>query len=306
MIAESPNGGEQFRCGYVAVIGEPNVGKSTLVNAIVGQKVTIVADKPQTTRHKILAILNSANLQAVFLDTPGILHAKYRLHSAMMDSAQAAIADADLCLLLVDAADPSTADGVQGNLAFEALRQTGKPVFLVINKIDIVKRDSLLPVIGRSSEQFPFKEIFPISALKGTGLDELVKAIAAELPFHPPYYPADIISEHPERFFVGELIREKIFLMFREEIPYSTTVDIIEFSEREGQKDLIRAEVYVERESQRRIIIGKKGEAMKEIGIAARRDIEEFLQRPVFLEIHVKVREKWREDEAWLRRLGYR
>ncbi len=297
---------ENFRSGYVAVIGKPNVGKSTLINTLVGQKVTIVTDKPQTTRHKILAILTRDDAQIIFLDTPGILQARYRLHSAMMDAAHAAITDADCILLMIDATDPASVTGVDGNLAFETLKNSGKPVMLVINKIDLVRKDTILPVIGRSAEQFGFREIFPLSALRGTGTDDLMKAVVAVLPVHPPFYPPDIISEQPERFFVAELIREQIFRKFSEEIPYSTSVDIIDYAEREGEKDLVRAEVYVERESQRRILIGRKGEAIKQIGILARSEIEAFLQRPVFLEIHVKVRERWREDEAWIRRLGYR
>ena len=295
-----------FKAGYVAIVGDTNVGKSTLMNGLVGQKISIVTNKPQTTRHKVLGILSREDHQIIFLDTPGLLQPKYLLHEAMMRFAQSAIEDADVVLFMIDVTDPKMGEEVEYNAAFRRLKDLKKPVFLVINKIDLVTKEEVLLVIAFYSNKYPFKEIFPISALNLFGTTELVNFLVKELPEHPPYYPPDVVSEQPERFFVGEIIREKIFEKFKEEIPYSTTVDIIEFKEQAGKKDVIHAEIYVERESQKGILIGKKGLALKEVGTSARKDIEAFLGRPVFLELHVKVREKWREKEEWLRRLGYR
>lgn len=296
---------QTFRSGFVAIIGDPNVGKSTLMNALIGQKISIVTPKPQTTRHKILGILSKENYQIVFLDTPGLLKPKYLLHEAMMKFAQSAIEDADLVLFMIDATDPKVGPEIEHDEAFKVLKSLKKTTYLVINKIDLVKKEDILPIIAFYSDKFSFKEIFPISALNLTGTEELVNAIVNELPDHEPYYPTDIVSEHSERFFVAEIIREKIFEKFREEVPYSTTVDIVEFREEEGKKDFVSADIYVERDSQKGILIGKGGQALKEIGTAARKDIEEFLGRKVYLELHVKVREKWREKKQWLERLGY-
>ena len=297
---------ETFRAGYVAIIGDPNVGKSTLLNALIGQKISIVTDKPQTTRHKVLGILSRGAYQIIFLDTPGLLKPKYLLQEMTMRFAESAIRDADVVLFMIDAADPHTGGEIEHQIAFGALQKLDKPVYLVINKVDLLRKQDVLPIIAFYSERYPFKEIFPISALNAFGTGELLDTVVRGLPEHPPYYPLDIVSEQTERFFVGEIIREKIFEKFREEIPYSTTVDIIDFKEDEGRKDVISAEIYVERESQKGILIGKRGSALKEVGERARRDIEEFLGRPVFLQLFVKVREKWREKEAWLKRLGYK
>jgi len=294
-----------FRSGYVAIIGDPNVGKSTLLNAVIGQKISIVTNKPQTTRHRILGILSRESYQIIFLDTPGLLQPKYLLQEVMMRSAHSAIKDADVILLMIDASRPQRGKEIEVQAAFAGLEKSDKPVYLVINKVDLVRKEDILPIIALYSARYPFKEIFPLSALNAFGTGELVQCIAGELPEHPPYYPPDILSEHSEKFFVAEIIREKIFEHFRAEIPYSTTVDIIDFKEEKGRKDVIAAEIYVERESQKGILIGNQGSAMKEIGARARVDIEEFLGRPVFLELHVKVREKWRDKEAWLKRLGY-
>ncbi|MBI3365594.1 MAG: GTPase Era [Ignavibacteriae bacterium] len=296
---------EHFRAGYVAIIGDPNVGKSTLLNALIGQKISIVTNKPQTTRHKVLGILSRDQYQVVFLDTPGLLKPKYLLQEMMMRFAQSAIEDADLVLFMIDATEPNIGPEVERDVAFSALQTFNKPVYLIINKIDLLRKEDVLPIIAFYAGKYPFKEIFPVSALNLFGVDDLLKTIVQELPEHPPYYPLDILSEHSKRFFVSEIIREKIFEKFREEIPYSTTVDIVDFTEKEGKKDVISAEIYVERESQKGILIGKQGSALKDIGERARKDIEEFLGRPVFLQLFVKVREKWREKEAWLKRLGY-
>jgi GTP-binding protein Era len=294
-----------FRSGYVVIIGVPNVGKSTLLNKLIGQKLSIVTAKPQTTRHRILGILSQKNAQVIFVDTPGLLTPTYRLQETMMQSAHAAIAEADLVLFMTDFPKLRSQDDPGRAIALRALQTCRRPVYLVINKVDVVSREEALTAIAIAAQTYPFKEVFPISALEGRGVGELLASVISELPDHPPYYPPDILSEHSERFFVSEIIREKIFEQYAEEIPYSTTVDVIDFQERKGRKDLINAEIYVERDSQKGILIGKGGKALKEIGEKARKDIEHLLDRPVFLELHVKVREQWRNKEEWLKRLGY-
>lgn len=292
-----------FRAGYVAIVGEPNVGKSTLLNALLGQKISIVTSKPQTTRQRVLGILSREDAQIVFLDTPGLLQPKYLLHEVMVRSAQSALADADVILLLTEVGRGTVLPDVVG----QALEQgaLGKTLFLVINKVDTVPRDQVLPVIAHFAGEGKFKEIIPVSALKGENLEDLLTTVVREMPLHPPLYPPDIVSESPERFFVAELIREAIFEQFHEEIPYSTAVAITEFKEREAGKTFINADIVVERSSQKGILIGAKGAALKKVGQSSRRSIEQFLGRPVFLELHVKVRERWRESEGWLRKLGY-
>ena len=294
-----------YKAGYVAIIGEPNVGKSTLMNALLKQKISIVTDKPQTTRHKILGFLSGENYQIVFLDTPGMIQPKYLLQEMMMRNASSALGDADIALLIVDAEKLKRGEYDEKGPAFQAIRDAKKKTFLAINKIDKVKKAELLPMIDSFSKAFSFQEIFPISALKNEGTEELVSSIVSNLPVHPPFYPPDIISEAPEKFFVSEIIREKIFELYSQEIPYSTTVDIVAFEEKGKKKHFIGAEVYVERQSQKGILIGKGGAALKTLGEKSRADIERFLDHPVFLELHVKVRENWRSEDAWLKRLGY-
>jgi GTP-binding protein Era len=292
-----------FRCGYVAIIGAPNVGKSTLMNALLGQKISIVTPKPQTTRHRVLGILSSESSQVVFLDTPGIIAPRYPLQESMMVSAGAAIDDADVIVLLVDATRRGPEE--EEDLALRRLADLRRQVLLVINKIDRVPKADLLPQIEAYAAMHPFTAIVPVSALRGDGTDRIIPALVPLLPEHPPYFPLDIVSEQHQRFFVAELVREQVFLRVREEVPYATAVDVVEFSEREEGPWLIRAEIYVERESQKGILIGKSGAMMREIGTAARREIERFLDHPVFLDLRVRVREQWRSDEAWLKRLGY-
>ena len=307
-----------FRCGYVAIIGEPNVGKSTLMNGLLQQKISIVTKKPQTTRHKILGILTTPAYQAVFLDTPGIIQPRYALHEAMMESAASAVSDADLILFMADASRPAAGGDSPEDAILAQLAASARPVYLVLNKVDIVDKGLLLPLIDRYSRRHPFREIFPVSALTLEGTGGLMASVSSELPVHPPLYPADIVSESSERFFVAEIIREKIFIRCQEEVPYSTTVEITEFIERgaaaeaEPPKDrkpvkwFISADIYVERDSQKGILIGKKGGMLKEIGENARRDIERFLGHQVFLDLHVRVRAGWRGDREWIQRLGYR
>jgi len=304
-MTEQDSSPEGFRAGYAAIIGEPNVGKSTLLNGLLGQKISIVTPKPQTTRHKILGILSGEGHQIIFLDTPGLITPKYALHEAMMRAASLAMDDADLLILMIDGSRSRPPDDATMAALLGQLQQRQKPVYLVINKVDLVNKDSLLPLIGQYAKSFSFREIIPLSALTRRGTETLVEIMVRDLPLHPPYYPLDIISEAHQRFFVAEIVREKIFLKCREEIPYSASVDIVEFKEREGGKWFISADVYVEKPSQKGILIGKKGAMLRAVGALARKDIERFLDHSVFLELHVKVRENWRQDEEWLHRLGY-
>jgi GTP-binding protein Era len=290
----------------VAIVGRPNAGKSTLLNALLGEKLSIVSQKPQTTRHRIVGILNDPGSQIIFLDTPGIVTRAYLLHDAMMKSVLSSVRDADVALLICDTSD--SAQEIPGNDIEKIMGESpsGQPLILLLNKTDASGKGAP-ERMGRAfaSSSMKIDAALEISALKGTGIAALKKEIVSRLPCHPPYYPTDVISDRNERFFVGEIVREKVFACYREEIPYSTSVQITEHVEAKGKKDRIHAEIYVERESQKGIIIGEKGAALKKVGQLARKDIERFLGRPVFLELRVKVREKWREDGMWLKRLGY-
>ncbi len=292
-----------FRCGYVALVGAPNVGKSTLMNALLGQKLSIVTARPQTTRQRVLGIHHDASAQVIFLDTPGLITPKYLLHQRMLSQAASAVADADIVAVLTDVADGAKLPPEVGKL----VRSIGgsKPLFLLINKVDTVYKPAILPIIAAFAATGHFAEIIPISALKRSNLDDLLRTIIKALPIQPAFYPDDIVSEHPERFFVAEFIREAVFERFREEIPYSTAVEIMEFKEREPGNAYIAADVIVERDSQKGILIGRGGAAMKAVGEAARKQIEAFIGRTVFLELHVKVRDGWRQDARALTQLGY-
>jgi len=292
---------ENFKSGYVAIVGLPNAGKSTLLNALLNIKLSIISSKPQTTRRKILGILNKPEYQVVFIDTPGILKPKYKLHTRMMEQVHAAMEDADLLVLIVDVTNSKHPIEID----LPAMNPKNKPVLLLLNKVDLINKQELLPLIDLYKDFYPFQEIIPISALNRDGVDKVEEEIVQRLPNHPPFYPPDILSDQPERFFVAEIIREKIFERFFQEVPYSTEVVVEEFKERPSGKDYIYAIIYVERPTQKGIIIGKKGEALKRIGEAARKEIEEFLGRKVFLELRVKVNENWRYDERKLKRLGY-
>ncbi len=292
-----------FRTGYVAIVGEPNVGKSTLMNAVLRQKLSIVTKKPQTTRQRVLGILHTDDAQVIFLDTPGLIRPKYLLQEKMMGHAQSALADADAILVLTEPTHRTELPQEVRDIV--ATRGAQKPILLVINKMDTLHRPEILPVIESFSSMGMFKEIIPVSALKKENLDELLKTLIRYLPEHPPLYPEDVVSEHPERFFVCELIREKVFEYYRDEVPYSTAIEITEFKERAKGKTYVSANIVVERESQKGILIGNKGEALKKIGQLSRVEIEQFLGRPVYLELRVKVKEKWRENETLLKRFGY-
>ncbi|RMF70308.1 MAG: GTPase Era [Calditrichaeota bacterium] len=291
-----------FKVGYVALVGQPNVGKSTLLNNLLNFKVSAVAPRPQTTRHQIRGILSGDTYQIIFLDTPGLLQPKYKLHEAMLQAVHRSLHDADLVLFMVEAAPHPDEQDVE---QLDAIFAFKKNVLLAINKVDTVAKNDILPLIDFYRRSKDFLAIVPISALRLDGLDELKHEIIAALPEGMPFYPADQLTDHPERFIVSEIIREKIFQNYGEEIPYSTTVVIEEFKEQTGRKDVIRATIYVEKASQKGILIGKKGAALKKIGRQAREEIELILGRPVFLELWVKVKEKWRQDEHWLREFGY-
>lgn len=297
-----------YHSGYVALVGEPNVGKSTLLNALLGQKLSIVTPKPQTTRHKVAGILTEENYQIVFLDTPGLIKPKYALQEVMMTFADEAMSEADIVMFLVDANDRGSVGSLKSSKAIRHLLESkdARPMFLVLNKIDLVKKSEILPIIQSLSEVYPFKEIIPVSALNGDNLDDLKNTIIKYLPEGNPFYPEDYVSDRDERFFASELIREEIFKTFREEVPYSTTVEIEEFRDSDSErKAYIRAVIYVERDSQKGIIIGKGGAALKQIGQDSRRQIEELVGHEVFLELFVKVREGWRDDKGKITHLGY-
>ena len=296
---------ENFRCGYVALIGAPNAGKSTLMNAVLGMKISIVTAKPQTTRKRVLGFHTDETHQIIFIDTPGLIKPKYVLQESMVNAAHAAIAEADACCYLLD--EPRVLESGQEfpEGLFDLFRESGRPVVAVLNKVDLVqKKRELLPLMQRVTEAYPFSTVVPISALEGDAVPDLLGAIEALLPLGPPLYPPEMLSDQPERFFVSEIVREKIFEQFRQEVPYATEVFIAEYREEE-ERDYIAAEIIVERESQKRIIIGSKGAAIKRIGMAAREEIEEFLGRRVFLDLHVRIREGWRDNAAWIRRFGY-
>ncbi len=292
---------EDFRAGYIALAGLPNVGKSTLMNRIVGSKLSIVTPKPQTTRGVVRGILTTQKAQMIFFDTAGIHRPHDRLGECMVESARATFRDADIIYLLTEAGEPSPE---QLELT-QQVSELGKPTFLIINKVDLVRKDVLLPLIGRFSAMMDFTEIVPVSALQGDNVDELVNLSAACLPASPPYYPEDIMSDQIERDFIAEFIREQVFKNTREEIPYSSAVVIEEMQERTGGGAFIRASVIVEKDSQKAIIVGSRGSMIKKIGTDSRREIEAFMGYKVFLELFVKVEKNWRDDPKALRRLGF-
>jgi GTP-binding protein Era len=286
---------DHFRSGYVAIVGLPNVGKSTLLNRLTGTHLAAVAPRPQTTRHRILGILNGPVYQAVFLDTPGLLDPKYELQKQMRHEIDLALKDADLVMLVLDANRPGEED--------ESLvrRLAAKKVLAVLNKVDLVReKKDLLPAVDQLVKS-GFPDVFMVSALKGGGVEDLKTVIAARLPEGQPYYPPDAIADRPEKFFAAEFVREAVFNLYGEEIPYSTAVVIDEFAERPGRKDYVLVTIYVERESQKAIIIGSGGRALKRVGSQARQEIEAFIGRPVYLELRVKVAEAWRKDERFIR-----
>lgn len=304
------NTNDQFRAGYIAIAGRPNVGKSTLLNRLLDIKLSIISPRPQTTRRSVMGIMNRPQQQVIFLDTPGLLEPKYNLHKAMMRSAQMAFADADVILFMVDAVAIDQIKNFEAALEedlrlLEKINSQKKPVVLAFNKTDISSKKILLPAIDFFSKHYTFNCLIPISAKSGDGVESLENELIKLLPFHPPYYDQEMLTEQPERFFVSELIREQIFRHYQQEIPYATEVQIEDFKERAGGKDYISASIIIERDSQKGILIGKGGQALKKVGEMARKEIEQLLDRKVFLDLHVKVRKDWRKNDSILRGFGY-
>jgi GTP-binding protein Era len=293
---------ESFRSGYVSIVGRPNVGKSTLLNVLLGQKIAIVSARPQTTRNRILGIKNLEKAQIIFIDTPGIHTPKNLLGKAMMRSAREVMEEIDLVVLVTGADSLMKQDAS----LIGYLGKIEKPVFLVINKVDLVRPPELLPAIDAYRKLFPFMEIIPVSALKGEGVDLLLEKILSYLPEGPKYYPDEIVTDQVERFMTAEIIREKIMGKTTEEVPYAVAVEVLNWDEREDGLVSIGANIYVEREGQKGIIIGEKGKMLKAIGTLARRDIERLLGTRVFLQLWVKVKKGWRDDKKVLNELGYR
>lgn len=292
------------KSGFVALIGRPNVGKSTLLNQILGQKVAIMSDKPQTTRNKIRGVYTTETEQIIFLDTPGIHKPKSRLGDWMVRSAREAFEEVDVVLFLVDAKEGL---GPGDRFIIEQLKEVPTPVFLVVNKIDQVHPDDLLPFIDEYRRLFSFKEVVPVSALYGNNTSTLLNVILKELSEGPAYYPSDYITDHPERFIVGELIREKVLHLTREEVPHSVAVIVEEMSQEEDSETIfVRATIYTERSSQKGILIGKQGSLLKEVGRRARQEIQRLLGSKVYLDLWIKVKKDWRNEEFLLRQFGYR
>ena len=289
-----------MKVGFVNIFGKPNAGKSTLLNALMGEKLAIVSHKVQTTRHRIKAILTEKDYQIIFSDTPGIIDPKYKLHQKMMQAVKGSLEDADVALLMVDARE-----GVEESDAiFKSLRLKA-PVLVVLNKIDVIKDEVKLAQMESFFLAQPYcKEVIKISALHNAGIDVLLERILSYLPEGHPFYEGDEISDLPTRFFVSELIREKIFLLYQEELPYHATVLVQEYQEKTTLTK-IRADIIVQRETQKGIILGEGGSMIKQLGTLARKDIEAFIGRKVFLELYVKVRPKWRDSDIFLKEYGY-
>lgn len=292
-----------FHSGFVSIVGRPNVGKSTLMNRILGEKIVITSDKPQTTRNRIQGICNVPGGQIIFIDTPGIHTPHSRLNRYMVDTALASLQGVDAVLLLVEATDVPAA---QKSMISDLLTKADMPVFLVINKIDTVQPEALLATISAYSEMHAFREIVPVSAFTGDGVDRLVQLVFGSLPAGPAYFPDDILTDVPERFVVAEIIREKVFRLTRDEVPYAVAVLVDSFKERnDGSLVSIAATINVERDSQKGIIIGKRGEMLKRVGTQARHEIERLLGCKVYLELFVRVQKDWSENPRLLREFGY-
>ena len=289
-----------FHAGFVSIVGRPNVGKSTLVNALVGQKVAIVSDKPQTTRNRILAVMNRPGGQVVLFDTPGIHKPMHRMNERMVDSAVKSLAQVDVAVWVVDVTESY---GPGDKYVRDLLKESGRKVVLALNKVDAIPKTKILSVIEQYRHLLDFADVVPVSAMNGDNVDVLTARLIAHLPAGVALYPDDFLTDLPERFFVAEMVREKILRLTRDELPYSTGVMVDSFEE--GPEIVrIEASIFVERDTQKAIVIGKGGSMLKAIGTAARHDIEAFLQAKVFLGLFVKVRQKWREDATVLDQMG--
>ena len=293
-----------FKSGFISIIGRPNVGKSTFLNRVVGQKIAIMSDKPQTTRNKVQGVVTGENSQMIFIDTPGIHKPKHKLGDFMVKSARNTLKEVDVIMFMVNANEPI---GGGDRFIIDLLQNTETPVFLVINKIDLVHPDDLLTTITSYTKEYDFAEIVPLSALNGNNVERLMETLTRYLPEGPKYYPDDQVTDHPERFIISEFIREKVLHLTREEIPHSVAV-VIEKIERDEDRGLVdvSATIIVDRDSQKGIVIGKKGALLKEIGTKARHDIEMLLGSKVFLELWVKVQKDWRNKPGQLREFGFR
>ncbi len=294
-----------FKSGFISIIGRPNVGKSTFLNHVIGQKIAIMSDKPQTTRNKIQGVLTREQSQMIFIDTPGIHKPKHKLGEFMIKVSKNTLREVDLIMFMVNAEEEL---GKGDEFILELLQETKTPVFLVINKIDQIHPDELIRIIETYNEKYPFAEIVPISALQGNNVENLLTTIEKYLPEGPQYYPSDQVTDHPERFIISELIREKVLHLTREEIPHSIAVVIDKIKRDEENDNMIRvqATIMVERDSQKGIVIGKRGALLKEVGTLARKDIEMLLGSKVYLELWVKVQKDWRNKSTFLRDFGYR
>lgn len=291
----------EYKSGFVAVIGRPNVGKSTLINKIIGQKVAITSDKPQTTRNRIQCILTLDNAQIIFLDTPGIHKPKFKLGEYMLKAAEGTLKEVDAIFFVIDATEKF---GGGEKYILERLNATTKPVILVVNKVDLIEREKILPIIAEYSTRRNFAAVVPISATVGTNIDALIDEAKKFLPEGVQYYPADMVTDQPERLIVAELIREKLLHATQDEVPHSIAVDLEEFTERDNGTIFIRATIYVERDSQKGILIGKRGAMLKNIGAAARPEIEMLLGTKIFLDLWVKVKRDWRNSIGALQSFG--
>ncbi|MBW2178820.1 MAG: GTPase Era [Deltaproteobacteria bacterium] len=292
-----------YRSGFVAIAGAPNVGKSTLLNRVLGEKITITSKKPQTTRNRILGVVSQPSFQLVFIDTPGIHTSKKPLNIRIVDAALSALGDVDIILIVIDVAHP---EPESEEIILKKLKSQEKPVVLALNKIDLIKKNELLAIIEKWSTLYPFKAILPVSAKDGTQIEELMEVMAGLLPVGPPLFPEDYLTDMSERFLAAELIREKVFRLTGQEIPYSTAVVVDAFStEKKGNLVKIQATIHVEQDSQKGIIIGKRGSKLKAIGEQARKEIEQLVGKKVFLELFVRVQKNWSKDAKAMERLGY-
>ncbi len=293
---------KQHKSGFIAVIGRPNVGKSTLINSLIGQKIAIMSDKPQTTRNRILCILTRPEAQIVFLDTPGIHKPKHKLGEYMVKAAEGTLKEVDAIFFVVDATEKM---GPGEYYILERLQATAKPVILVVNKLDLIEKEQVLPIISHYTDKYPFVGVVPISAKEETNLDALIEEVEKYLPEGPQYYPEDMVTDQPERLIVAELVREKALQLTRDEVPHAIAVDVDEMKARDNGDTYIRVTIYVERDSQKGILIGAKGSMLKEIGRLARADIEMLLGTRVFLDLWVKVKKDWRDRDSVLRGFGF-
>jgi GTP-binding protein Era len=289
------------RSGFVNILGNPNVGKSTIMNALVGERLSIITPKAQTTRHRIMGIVNGEDFQIVYSDTPGILNPKYKLQESMMSFVNIALTDADVILYVTDISDFVDKDGEY----IEKIKKSGIPVIIAINKIDLTNQNALEKIVDTWHLTFPGSDIIPLSALKGFNLDVLLRSVLEKLPEGEAYFPKDQLTDKFERFFASEIIREKILLNYQKEIPYSVEIEIESFVE-EKKLIRIRAVIHVARDSQKGIIIGHKGQMLKKVGTESRIDMEDFFGRKVFLELYVKVSKEWRDKPLMLKKFGYR